>query len=139
MKGNKTLTLIKPTAVKNNCLGKVMTIIGEHGFRVSAMVFTKLSREQAKEFYIVHKDRPFYDELVDYMISGPIVAAILEKENAVEDYRKLIGSTNPKDANAGTIRKECGTSLQMNAVHGSDSDANAIIECDFFFSKKDRY
>lgn len=139
MIGNKTLTLIKPHATEQGCLGEIIRIIEKHNFKISALTLTQLSRKQAKEFYIVHKERPFYNELVEYMISGPIFAAILKKENAVADYRKLIGATNPEKAEAGTIRKECGSSLQMNAVHGSDSDVNANIECDFFFSQKDRY
>lgn len=114
-------------------------MINEAGFRIVAMKYTKLSKEKAGEFYAVHKERPFYGELVAFMSSGPIVAAILEKENAVEDFRTLIGATNPANAAEGTIRKMYATSLGENAVHGSDSDENAIIEGDFHFSKVERF
>lgn len=139
MSTNITLTMIKPTAFKNNCTGKVLYKITEAGFRVVAMKVTKLSIEEAKKFYEVHAGRPFYDELVAFMSSGPIVAAILEKENAVEAYRELIGATNPAEAADGTIRKECGTNIGENAVHGSDSDENAAIEASFFFSQTERF
>jgi len=135
----KTLTMIKPTAYKNNCAGKIISKIYDGGFHIAAMKITKLSKEDAEKFYEVHKGRPFYDELVMFMSSGPIIAAILEKENAVEDYRKLIGATNPADAEEGTIRKMCGTSIGENAVHGSDSDENAEIESNFFFAGRDRF
>jgi nucleoside-diphosphate kinase len=114
-------------------------MINEAGFVIKAMKMTRLTASQAGAFYAVHKERPFYGSLVEYMSSGPIVAAILEKENAVEDYRKLIGATNPENAAEGTIRKIYATNLQENAVHGSDSDENAIIESDFFFSKIERF
>ncbi len=114
-------------------------MINEAGFVIKAMKLTRLSAEQAGAFYEVHKERPFYGSLVEFMSSGPIIAAILEKENAVEDYRTLIGATNPENAAEGTIRKLYATSLQQNAVHGSDSDENAAIEADFFFSKTERY
>jgi len=139
MSGNKTLTMIKPTAYKNNCAGSIIQKIYEAGFHISAMKITKLTKEDAQEFYAVHQGRPFYKDLVEFMSSGPIIAAILEKENAVEDYRNLIGATNPEDAAEGTIRKECGTSISENAVHGSDSDENAEIEANFFFAKRERY
>ena len=139
MSANITLTMIKPTAFKNNCVGKILHMITDAGFHVSAMKLTKLSKEQARKFYEVHAGRPFYDSLVDFMSSGPIVAAILEKENAVEAYRELIGSTNPAEAAEGTIRKECGTNIGENAVHGSDSDENALIEAAFFFSQTERF
>jgi nucleoside-diphosphate kinase len=139
MNTNITLTMIKPTAFKNNCTGKVLYKINEAGFRVVAMKVTKLSKEQAMKFYEVHAERPFYNELVDFMSSGPIVAAILEKENAVESYRNLIGATNPAEAAEGSIRKECGTNIGENAVHGSDSDENAAIEAAFFFSELERF
>ena len=135
----KTLTMIKPTAYKNNCAGKIISKIYDGGFHIAAMKITKLSKEDAEKFYEVHKGRPFYDELVMFMSSGPIIAAILEKENAVEDYRKLIGATNPAEAEEGTIRKMCGTSIGENAVHGSDSDENAKIEMDFFFSGREMF
>lgn len=139
MSTNKTLTMIKPTAYKNKCAGKIIQKIYDAGFHIAAMKITKLSKEDAQEFYAVHKGRPFYDELVEFMSSGPIIAAILEKENAVEDYRTLIGATNPAEAAEGSIRKECGTNVGENAVHGSDSDENAEIEAKFFFSERERY
>ena len=139
MAGKQTFTMIKPTAFKNNYTGAILKMINEAGFVIKAMKITRLSAEQAGQFYAVHKERPFYSSLVEFMSSGPIVAAILEKENAIEDYRKLIGATNPTQAAEGTIRKLYATDLQQNAVHGSDSDENAIIESDFFFSKTERY
>ncbi len=139
MAGNQTFTMIKPTAFKNNHTGGILKMINEAGFVIKAMKMNWLTTEQAGAFYAVHKERPFYASLVEYMSSGPIVAAILEKENAVEDYRKLIGATNPENAAEGTIRKIYATNLQENAVHGSDSDENAIIESDFFFSKIERF
>lgn len=131
--------MIKPNAVSKGFIGAIMAKINEGGFKIAAMKLMKLSREQAEEFYAVHKDRPFYDGLVEFMSSGPIVAAILEKENAVDDYRKLIGATNPDEAEHGTVRNLFGTDVQKNAVHGSDSDENAEIEADFFFSKLERF
>lgn len=131
--------MIKPDAVENNYIGGVLKMINEAGFRIVAMKFTRLSSEQAGEFYAVHKERPFYGELVSYMSSGPIVAAILEKENAVEDFRKLIGATDPAKADEGTIRKIYAKSIAANAVHGSDSDENAAIEGNFFFSNLERF
>jgi len=139
MSGRFTLTMIKPDAVKNNYIGPILAMINEAGFKIKAMKYTKLTKEQAQLFYEVHKERPFYGELVDFMSSGPIVAAILEKDNAVDDFRKLIGATNPADAEEGTIRKAYATSLGENAVHGSDSDENAMIEGDFHFSKCERF
>ncbi len=118
-------------------LGKLLTALLGQVFSLSAMKLTQLSRKDAEDFYEVHKERPFYGELVDYMTSGPIVAAILEKDNAVEDYRKLIGATNPADAAEGTIRRDFAKSIAANAVHGSDSDENAQIEGSFFFSKRE--
>ncbi len=139
MAGNLTFTMIKPTAFKNNHAGAILKMINEAGFVIKAMKLTKLTAEQAGAFYAVHKERPFYQSLVSFMSSGPIVAAILEKENAVEDYRTLIGATNPANAAEGTIRKLFATSLEQNAVHGSDSNENANIESDFFFSKLERF
>ena len=130
--------MIKPTAFKNNNAGAILKMINEAGFKIKAMKLTRLTAELAGEFYAVHKERPFYSALVQFMSSGPIIAAVLEKENAVEDYRTLIGATNPENAADGTIRKLYATSLQENAVHGSDSDENANIEADFFFSKVER-
>lgn len=139
MATNRTFTMIKPDAVRKNSIGGILKMINEAGFKIVAMKFTKLSSEKAGEFYAVHKERPFYGELVEFMSSGPIVAAILEKDNAVEDFRKLIGATDPAKADEGTIRKIYAASIGENAVHGSDSDENANIECDFHFSKLERF
>jgi nucleoside-diphosphate kinase len=139
MSGSKTLTMIKPVAFGKNFTGQILAQIIESGFRIAAMKMTKLTREQARKFYLVHKDRPFYNDLVEFMSSGPIVAAVIEKENAVEEYRKIIGATNPENAEDGTIRALFGTSLQANAVHGSDSDENAEIESNFFFTGLERF
>ena len=139
MSGNRTFTMIKPDAVKANNIGNILQMINEAGFRIVAMKYTKLSKELAGEFYAIHKERPFYGELVDFMSSGSIIAAILEKDNAVEDFRTLIGSTNPEEAAEGTVRKKYATSIGENAVHGSDSDDNAKIEGDFFFSMAERF
>lgn len=139
MTGNITLTMIKPDAVRKNSIGGILHMINEAGFKIKAMKYTQLSKEKAGEFYAVHKERPFYGELVEFMSGGPIVAAILEKENAVEDFRKLIGATDPSKAEEGTIRKRYASSIGENAVHGSDSDENAMIESDFHFSKVERY
>lgn len=134
MSGNRTFTMIKPDAVASGYIGAILDQICGAGFRIVAMKYTKLSAEKAGEFYAVHKARPFYGELVDFMSSGPIVAAVLEKENAVEDFRKLIGATNPAEAEAGTIRAKFAKNIGENAVHGSDSDENAAIESAFHFA-----
>jgi nucleoside-diphosphate kinase len=134
MAGNRTFTMIKPDAVESGNIGNIIQMITDAGFAIKAMKYTQLSEEQAKKFYEVHAERPFYQELVDYMISGPIVAAILEKENAVADFRTLIGATDPADAAEGTIRKKYAESKAKNAVHGSDSDENAQIEGEFHFA-----
>ncbi|OFY87607.1 MAG: nucleoside-diphosphate kinase [Bacteroidetes bacterium RIFCSPLOWO2_12_FULL_35_15] len=139
MTTNRTFTMIKPDAVGNGYIGGILKMMNEAGFRIVAMKYTKLSSEMAGKFYEVHKDRPFYGELVEFMSSGPIVAAILEKTNAVADFRTLIGATDPTKADAGTIRKTYAKSISANAVHGSDSDENAQIEGDFFFSKLERF
>ena len=139
MAGNRTFTMLKPEAVENGSAGAILAKIEAAGFRIVAMKKTKLSAQRAGVFYEVHKERPFYGELVDYMSSGPIVAAILEKDNAVLDFRTLIGSTDPSEAAVGTIRKEFAESKAKNAVHGSDSDENATIEGNFFFSADERY
>jgi nucleoside-diphosphate kinase len=139
MKGTKTLTMIKPMAFSKGYTGPILAKIAEGGFRITAMKITQLTENQAKKFYAVHKERPFYNDLVKFMSSGPIVAAILEKENAVQAYRDYIGATNPENAEPGTIRALYGTSLEKNAVHGSDSDENADIESTFFFSETERY
>ncbi|MCK4880803.1 MAG: nucleoside-diphosphate kinase [Bacteroidales bacterium] len=134
MSGNITFTIIKPFAVSNGYIGPILNKIHQGGFRISAMRMLWLTRGEAERFYEVHEERPFYKDLVEFMTSGPIVVAILKKENAVEDYRKLIGATDPEKAEEGTIRKEFAESMRANAVHGSDSDDNAKIEGSFFFS-----
>lgn len=139
MAGNITFTMIKPSAFKSNYTGGILKMINEAGFVIKAMKVTRLSKEQAGAFYEIHKGKPFYESLVNFMSSGPIVAAMLEKENAVEDFRTLIGATNPANAAEGTIRKIYAVSLEENAVHGSDSDENANIEANFFFSKIERF
>ena len=131
--------MIKPDAVKNGHIGAILDKINAAGFKIVAMKYTHLSKKDAEGFYAVHSERPFYSELVEFMSSGPIVAAVLEKENAVEDFRVLIGSTNPEEAAEGTIRKLYATSIGENAVHGSDSDENAAIESDFYFSRREIY
>ncbi|MGQ0829091.1 MAG: nucleoside-diphosphate kinase [Bacteroidota bacterium] len=139
MATNRTFTMIKPDAVANGYIGGILKMINDAGFRIVAMKYTKLSAEAAGKFYEIHKERPFYGELVEYMSSGPIVAAILEKNNAVADFRTLIGATDPTKAADGTIRKLYAKSIAANAVHGSDSDENAQIEGDFYFSKLERF
>ena len=134
MASNITFTMIKPGAVRNGHIGAIFNEINKGGFKIVAMKYTKLSAEKAGEFYAVHKERPFYGELVEFMSSGPIVAAVLQKDNAVEDFRTLIGATNPADAAEGTIRQLFATSIGENAVHGSDSDENAQIEANFHFA-----
>ena len=134
MATNRTFTMIKPDAVRAGNIGNILQMINEGGFRIVAMKYTQLSAAKAGEFYAVHKERPFYGELVEFMSSGPIVAAILEKDNAVADFRTLIGATNPAEAAEGTIRKKYATSIGENAVHGSDSDENAAIEGSFHFA-----
>lgn len=134
MATNRTFTMLKPDAIENGHMGKILDMIIQAGFTVKAMKLTQLTTEQAQKFYEVHAERPFYGELVEYMTSGPIVAAILEKENAVADFRALIGSTDPAEAAEGTIRKYYAESKGRNAVHGSDSDENAQIEGEFHFS-----
>ncbi len=136
---NHTFTMIKPDAVKANNIGPILAMINEAGFKIIAMKMVKLSKEKAGQFYAVHAERPFYGELTDFMSSGEIVAAILQKDNAVADFRELIGATNPEEAAEGTIRKKYATSIGENAVHGSDSDENAKIEGDFFFSKLETF
>ena len=136
---NRTFTMIKPDATSKGYTGAILDQIIKAGFSVKAMKWTKLTVEQAGQFYEVHKERPFYGELVAFMSSGPIVAAILEKDNAVADFRKLIGATNPAKAEEGTIRKNFAASMGENAVHGSDSDENAQIEGNFFFAATERF
>jgi nucleoside-diphosphate kinase len=139
MSGNRTFTMIKPDAVEKNYIGAILEKINAAGFTIKAMKYTQLSETAAGAFYAVHKERPFYGELVEYMSSGPIVAAILEKDNAVADFRTLIGATNPAEAAEGTIRKLYAESISANAIHGSDSDENAAIEGSFFFSELERF
>jgi len=139
METNKTFTMIKPDAVANGYTGAIIDHIIKGGFKIVAMKYTQLTAEKAGLFYEVHKERPFYSTLVGFMSSGPIVAIILEKDNAVGDFRKLIGATDPSKAEPGTIRSLFATSIEANAVHGSDSDENATIEGSFFFSAFERF
>lgn len=139
MAGNRTFTMIKPDAVENGYIGPILAKITSAGFKIVAMKYTQLSRRDAREFYAIHKDRPFFDELIQFMTRGPIVSAILEKDNAVEDFRALIGATNPLEAAEGTIRKLYAKDIGENAIHGSDSDENAKIEGDFHFSGREVY
>lgn len=139
MSGNRTFTMIKPDAVENGHSGAILDQIIKSGFRVVALKYTKLSTAQAEAFYAIHKERPFFGELVEFMTSGPIYAAILEKDNAVAAFRELIGSTNPEQAAEGTIRKRFAENIGRNAIHGSDSDENAEIEGNFFFSGFERF
>ncbi len=139
MATNRTFTMIKPDGVENGHIGGILNMITEGGFRIVAMKLTQLTIADAKEFYAVHAERPFYGELVEFMTRGPIVAAILEKDNAVADFRTLIGATNPADAAEGTIRKKYAKSIGENAVHGSDSDENAAIEAAFHFAGREMF
>ena len=134
---NRTLAIIKPDAVNDNYIGEIISLICKAGFKVKALKMVKLSEDAAKAFYEIHKEKPFYNDLVKYMTSGPCVPIALEKENAVEDYRKLIGSTDPAQAEQDTVRKLYARSKQLNAVHGSDSDENAAKEIAFFFGSKE--
>ncbi len=134
-----TFTIIKPQAVTKGFIGPILNMISEAGFKIGALKMLHLTRGEAQRFYEVHVGRPFYDDLVEFMISGPIVVAVLEKKNAVEDYRKLIGSTDPEKAEEGTIRKKYAESMRANAVHGSDSDENAELESTFFFPSSERF
>jgi nucleoside-diphosphate kinase len=139
MAGNITFTMIKPCSVRSNNIGPILKMINERGFRIKAMKLTRMTRERAEAFYGIHAGKSFFEELVEFMSSGPIVAAILEKENAIEDYRELIGATNPANAAPGTIRKLFAESFTANAVHGADSDENALREGAFFFSEMEQY
>ena len=136
---NRTFTMIKPDATEKGSTGGILQMINAAGFKIVAMKMTNLSKEKAGEFYAVHSERPFYGELVEFMSRGPITAAILEKDNAVEDFRKLIGATNPANAEEGTIRRKYAASIGENAVHGSDSDENAAIEGSIFFSALEKF
>jgi len=135
--GNRTLAILKPDCVKKNLIGQVITKITEAGFKIKAMKFTRLTKECAQGFYEVHHERPFFDGLIEFMTSGPCVPIVLEKENAVEEFRKLIGATDPSKAEDGTIRNLYADSVQTNIVHGSDSDENAAKEISHFFSRKE--
>ena len=139
MAQNRTFTMLKPDAVANGHIGAILEKINASGFRIVALKMTQLTKADAEAFYAVHAERPFYGELVSYMTEGPIVAAILEKENAVEDFRTLIGATNPAEAAEGTIRQMYAESISANAVHGSDSDENAAIEAAFHFAGKENF
>jgi len=139
MATNRTFTMLKPDAVENGHIGGILNMINEGGFKIVAMKLTQLTIADAKEFYAVHAERPFYGELVEFMTRGPIVAAILEKDNAVDDFRTLIGATNPANAEEGTIREKYATSMGENAVHGSDSNENAAIEAAFHFSGREMF
>ncbi len=134
---NKTLAILKPDCVRKNLIGQVITKINEAGFKIKAINMVRLTDESAGGFYEIHKERPFFNDLLTYMTSGPVVPIALEKENAVEDFRKLIGATNPENAEEGTIRKMYAESIEQNIVHGSDSDENAAIEISHFFSRKE--
>lgn len=134
-----TFTMIKPDAVNDGHYGEILEMTSKAGFRLSAMKLLRITKQQAERFYAIHKERPFFNSLTNYMSSGNIIAAILEKNNAVEDFRKLIGATDPEKAEAGTIRKKFARSIEANAIHGSDSNENAAIEASFFFSDLERF
>ncbi|MGK7394820.1 MAG: nucleoside-diphosphate kinase [Candidatus Cyclobacteriaceae bacterium M3_2C_046] len=139
MATNRTFTMVKPDAFAEGHTGEIIQMIEKAGFKIIAMKLTKLTKERAGQFYEVHKERPFYNDLCDYMSSGPIVAMILEKDNAVEDFRKLIGATDPAKAEEGTIRKLFAKSIEANAIHGADSDENADKEGSFYFSTTEKF
>lgn len=139
MAGNRTFTMIKPDAVENGHIGAILAMINNGGFRIVSMKMTQLTVADAQEFYAIHNERPFFGELVEYMTSGPIIAAILEKDNAVADFRTLVGATNPAEAAEGTIRKLYAKDISANAVHGSDSDDNAAIEGAFHFAGRENF
>lgn len=139
MAGTKTLTIIKPNAVSRELIGPILEMINSNGFHIAALKLIQMSRENAMQFYSIHRNKPFFEGLVDFMVSGPVVIGILEKENAVAEYRKLMGATDPSKAEEGTIRKLFAENIQRNAVHGSDSDENAEMECNFFFSRIERF
>lgn len=139
MNGNLTFSIIKPNAVRTGKTGPILAMINEAGFEITAMKMLRMSKEQAESFYEVHRERPFFESLVEFMSSGPVFVMILRHENAVEEFRKLIGATDPAKAEPGTIRKIFAVSVQMNAVHGSDSDENAERESGFFFSNIERF
>lgn len=139
MELTKTLTIIKPKAISKNYYGSILKEITEGGFKIKALKMLQMTKQQAEKFYLVHKDKPFYDQLTDFMSSGPVIVAVLEAEDAVEAFREFIGATKPEEADNGTIRQRYGSSITENAVHGSDSNKNAEIECNFFFSEMERF
>ncbi|MGI6323465.1 MAG: nucleoside-diphosphate kinase [Bacteroidales bacterium] len=139
MNGNYTFAIIKPNAARTGKTGPILSIINEAGFEISAMKMTRMSRQQAEDFYAIHRGKPFFENLVEFMSSGPIFVMILKHKNAVEEFRKLIGATDPEKAEPGTIRKLFAVSVTMNAIHGSDSDESAAREADFFFSDSERF
>jgi nucleoside-diphosphate kinase len=139
MNGDYTFAIIKPNAVRTGKTGPMLSMINEAGFEIAAMKMVKISTSQAEDFYSVHKGKPFFSSLIEFMSSGPVFVMILKHKNAVEEFRKLIGATDPEKAEPGTIRKLFAVSVQMNSVHGSDSEENAVREADFFFSKEERY
>jgi len=139
MNGNITFSIIKPNAVRTGKTGPILAMINETGFEITAMKMVRMTQEQAESFYEVHREKPFYESLVEFMTSGPVFVMILKHENAVEEFRKLIGATDPAKAEPGTVRELYAVSVQMNAIHGSDSDENAIRESDFFFSTIERF
>jgi nucleoside-diphosphate kinase len=139
MNGKFTFSIIKPDAIRTGKTGPILAMINEGGFEISAMKMVQMTIQQAEAFYAVHSGRPFFEELVEFMISGPVVVMILKHENAVEEFRKLIGATDPNKADQGTIRRTFAVSVKMNAAHGSDSDENAIREANFFFSDIERF
>jgi nucleoside-diphosphate kinase len=139
MNGKFTFSIIKPNAIRTGKTGPILAMINEGGFEISAMKMVQMTIQQAKAFYVVHTGKPFFEELVEFMISGPVVVMILKHENAVEEFRKLIGATDPNKAEQGTIRRTFAVSVKMNAVHGSDNDENAIREANFFFSDIERF
>jgi nucleoside-diphosphate kinase len=139
MNGKFTFSIIKPNAIRTGKTGPILAMINEGGFEISAMKMVQITIQQAKAFYVVHTGKPFFEELVEFMISGPVVVMILKHENAVEEFRKLIGATDPNKAEQGTIRRTFAVSVKMNAVHGSDNDENAIREANFFFSDIERF
>jgi len=139
MNGDFTFAIIKPNSVRTGKTGPILAMINEAGFEISAMKMVRMTIQQAEFFYSVHRGKPFFESLVEFMTSGPVIVMILKHKNAVEEFRRLIGATNPEDAEPGTIRKIYAVSVQMNAVHGSDSDENARKEADFFFSTIERF
>ncbi len=139
MNGDFTFSIIKPNAVRTGKSGPIMAMINEAGFEIAAMKMVRITTAQAEKFYSIHKGKPFFESLIEFMTSGPVLVMILKHENAVEEFRKLIGATDPAKAEPGTIRRIYAVSVQMNAVHGSDSDENAQVEADYFFSGFERY